>query len=70
MKKVYNSKRVTVNAQDNSREFISLLTSIYINGITLLLALIYKGASRDLQDTWLEDLNEKQYAYFASLTNR
>jgi hypothetical protein len=70
MKKVYDSGRVIVNAQDGSREFISLLASICVNGIALLLALIYKGALGDLQDTWLEDLNEKQHTYFASLTNK
>jgi DDE superfamily endonuclease len=68
-KKVYDSGRVTANAQDGSREFISLLASICADGTALPPALIYKGASRDLQDTWLKDLNEKQHAYFASSTN-
>jgi hypothetical protein len=69
-KKLYDSGRITSVVQDSSREFISLLASIYADGTAFPLALIYKGASRDLQDTWLEDLNEKQHAYFASLTNR
>jgi hypothetical protein len=47
-KKVYDNGRVITNAQDNSREFINLLASIYADGTKLLLALIYKGASRDL----------------------
>jgi hypothetical protein len=68
-KKVYDSGRVTANAQDGSREFISLLASICADGTALLPALIYKGASGDLQDTWLEDLNKKQHAYFASSIN-
>ncbi len=68
-KKLYDSGRIMSVAQDGSREFISLLASIYADGIALPLALIYKGASRDLQDTWMEDLNEKQHAYFTSSTN-
>ena len=58
-KKVYDSGRVMTNAQDDSREFISLLANIYADGIVLPPALIYKGASGDLQDTWLENLNKK-----------
>jgi hypothetical protein len=48
MKKVYDSGRVTANAQDGSREFISLLASICADGTALPPALIYKGALRDL----------------------
>ncbi|PMD26311.1 hypothetical protein NA56DRAFT_733159 [Hyaloscypha hepaticicola] len=58
-KKLYNSGRIISAAQDGSREFISLLASICADGTALPPALIYKGASGDLQDTWLEDLNEK-----------
>jgi hypothetical protein len=47
-KKVYDNGRVTANAQDGSKEFISLLASIYADGTALLPALIYKRASRDL----------------------
>ncbi|PMD23339.1 hypothetical protein NA56DRAFT_669887 [Hyaloscypha hepaticicola] len=68
-KKLYNSGRIISAAQDGSREFISLLASICTDGTALPPALIYKGASGDLQDTWLKDLNEKQHAYFASSTN-
>ncbi|PMD28556.1 hypothetical protein NA56DRAFT_667061 [Hyaloscypha hepaticicola] len=58
-KKLYNSDRIISVVQDSSREFISLLASICTDRTALPLALIYKGASGDLQDTWLEDLNEK-----------
>jgi hypothetical protein len=50
-KKVYDSGRVIANAQDGSREFISLLAGICANGTAFPLALIYKGALKDLQDT-------------------
>ena len=47
-KSIYNSKRIIAIKQDRLREFISLLASICANGIKLPLALIYKGALRDL----------------------
>jgi hypothetical protein len=58
-KSIYDSGRITAAKQDSSREFISLLASICVDGIALPPALIYKGASGDLQDTWLKDLDEK-----------
>jgi len=68
-KKMYDSGRITAAKQDGSREFISLLASICADGTALPPALIYKGASGDLQDTWLEDINEKDQAFFASSAN-
>jgi hypothetical protein len=47
-KKMYDDGKIKGAAQDGSREFISLLASIYADGTKLLLALIYKGKSKDL----------------------
>ena len=47
-KKDYDSRKITSVKQDSLREFISLLASICVDNTKLLLALIYKGASRDL----------------------
>jgi hypothetical protein len=55
--------------QDGSREFISLLACIYIDGSWLLLALIYKGKSHNIQDSWVDELTTDT-AYFASSNNR
>ena len=68
-KKMYDSGRITAAKQDGSREFISLLANICAGGTALPPALIYKGASGDLQDSWLEDLNEKDQAFFTSSAN-
>ena len=68
-KEAYNSRKITKAKQDGSREFISLLASIYVDGTKIPLALIYKRASGDLQDTWLDDLQEQEYAWFTSSTN-
>ena len=68
-KRLYDSGRITAAKQDSSREFISLLASICADGTAIPPALIYKGASGDLQDTWMEDLGEKEQAFFASSAN-
>ncbi|QSS55024.1 hypothetical protein I7I53_02781 [Histoplasma capsulatum var. duboisii H88] len=57
-------------SQDGSREFISLLAAICADGTALPPALIYKEESRDMQDTWLEDFDDKKdKAYFAASKN-
>jgi hypothetical protein len=68
-KKLYNSRKIKGAKQDGLREFISLLAAICTDSTKILSALIYKGISGDLQDSWLEDLKEKQYAFFALLAN-
>ena len=70
MKEAYNSRKITKAKQDSSREFISLLASIYTDSIKISPALIYKGTSGDLQDTWLDDLKERKYTWFTSSANR
>ena len=62
----FESGRITFATQDGSREFISLLACICANGTALPPALIYRGDSKVLQDTWLEDWTEDQEAYFAT----
>jgi hypothetical protein len=68
-KKLYDSGKIKGAKQDGSREFISLLAAICADSTKIPPALIYKGTSGDLQDSWLEDLKEKQYAFFALLAN-
>jgi len=68
-KKMYDSGKIKGAAQDGSREFISLLASICADGTKIPPALIYKGKSGDLQSTWLDDLQEKEHAFFASSAN-
>ena len=53
-------------SQDGSREFISLLAAICVDGTALAPALIYQGDTHDLQDTWLEDFDHSSdEAHFA-----
>ncbi|EDN03640.1 predicted protein [Histoplasma mississippiense (nom. inval.)] len=64
-------RKHTIGAvQDGSREFIFLLAGICADGTTIPPALIYRGESRDMQDTWLEDFDpKKDQAYFAASEN-
>ena len=62
--KEYQSGRVNSAKQDGSREFISLLASICADGTAPPPTLIYKGDSGDLQDTWVEDIEASDKAYF------
>ena len=55
--------------QDGSREFISILTYICADGTHGPPTLIYQGKSFDLQSSWIEDVDEKEEAYFAASVN-
>ena len=67
-REAFESGRITRASQDGNREFISLLACISAAGIALPPALIYKGET-SLQDTWLEDWEPKNEAYFAVSLN-
>jgi hypothetical protein len=58
--------RVNSARQDGSREFISLLACICADGSALPPALIYKGASGDLQSSWTDDLITEDQAFFTT----
>lgn len=68
-KEAYNSGRIRYFQQDGNREFISLLACVCADGNVLPPALIYQGSSGDLQNTWMEDLQEEDKAYFTSTAN-
>jgi hypothetical protein len=60
------SSRINSARQDGSREFISLLACICADGTSIPPALIYKGKSGDLQNSWVEDIEDSDQAYFAA----
>jgi DDE superfamily endonuclease len=69
IKKAYKQGRIR-NAQHNgNREFISLLACICADGTAIAPALIYQGTSNDLHNTWIEDLNKRDKAYFTASAN-
>jgi DDE superfamily endonuclease len=69
-KEAYKQGRIRNSQQDGSREFISLLACVCADRTATPPALIYKGALNDLQNTWVEDLEERDRAYFTTSTNR
>lgn len=68
-KKAYQRGQIRDCQQDGNREFISLLACVCADGTTTPPALIYQGASNDLQSTWVDDVEEGDKAYFTSSTN-
>jgi hypothetical protein len=65
-RKEYDSGRVRSNRQDGSREFITLIAAICADGTAVPPALIYKGASGDLQSSWVEEVGVQDEAFFGS----
>ena len=65
----FKSERIQYASEDGNREFISLLACISADGTALPPALIYKGDSLYLQDTWLEDWVPAHKAHFAISPN-
>jgi hypothetical protein len=51
MKEVYKQGQIRNSQQDESQEFITLLACVCANETATPPALIYKGASNDLQNT-------------------
>lgn len=68
-REAYEQGRIRYFQQDGNREFISCLACVCADGSALPPALIYQGASNDLQSTWIEDLDEADKTYFASSEN-
>ena len=54
----YEQGRCCQSVQDRSREFITLITYVSALGKKLLVTLLYKRKSRDLQDTWVDNVQE------------
>jgi hypothetical protein len=47
-----------------------LLSCICADGTKIPVGIIYKGKSHDLQDTWVEEVDDLDEVYFAASDNR
>jgi hypothetical protein len=57
-------------SQDGSREWITIIITIYADRSSLPPALIYKAVSGDLQDSWLQEYDPHEHpCWFASSPN-
>jgi hypothetical protein len=63
-KKAYESGQIKQAAQDGNHEFVTLIACVSATGEAVPLTLLDKSASGDLQDTWMEDVEEGQQAFF------
>jgi hypothetical protein len=54
---------------DGNREFVTLLACICADGTSTPVSLIYKGESHDLQDSWVDQIEETDEVYFAASAN-
>ena len=68
-KKAYKSGQIKQVMQDGNREFITLIACVSATGEAVPPTLLYKSASGDLQDTWMEDVEEGQQAFFGGTEN-
>ncbi len=62
----YKSGHIRQAMQDGNREFISLLAFVNAAGQAFDPTLLYQGKSKDLQDSWVEDLDDDFKAFFGS----
>jgi prepilin-type processing-associated H-X9-DG protein len=63
------SGRIKYTMTDGNREFVTLLACICADGTKIPVGLIYEGESHDLQDSWVEELEDNDEVYFAASTN-
>ena len=67
--KVYETGRYCHSAQDGSREFITLIACVSALGIALPPTLLYKGQSKDLQNTWVTKVTNEDDVFFGTTEN-
>ena len=68
-RKVYETGRYCHSAQDGSREFITLIACVSALGIALPPTLLYKGQSKDLQNTWVTKVTNEDDVFFGTTEN-
>ena len=68
-RKAYEEGRCRQLTQDGNREFITLIACVSALGKVIPPTLLYKGQSRDLQDTWVDDLEDADDMFFAQGVN-
>ena len=68
-RKAYETGRCCHSAQDGSREFITLIACMSALGIALSPTLLYKGQSKDLQNTWVTKVTNEDDVFFGATEN-
>ncbi|KAI1006687.1 hypothetical protein K3495_g1545 [Podosphaera aphanis] len=65
-KEFYEPGKLVGACQDESREWITVIATICVDGSKLSPALIYKATSDGIQDTWLDGFDSGQHKCFFS----
>ena len=65
----YERGRVRQTIQDGNSEFITLIACVSALGTIVPLTLLYKGESRNLQDTWVDQVEEQDDMFFGFTKN-
>lgn len=68
-KEAYTSGRVKQAVHDGNREFITCLACVSAIGKRVPATLLYTSESFDLQNTWVEDLEEQDDFFFGTSSN-
>lgn len=63
-REAYESGKVKRARQDGSREFLTLIAFVSAMGVAGEPLLIYQGLSQVLMDTWIEDVEGTEGAFF------
>jgi hypothetical protein len=63
------SGRIQFTITDSNRKFVTLIACICADRTYTLVALIYKGESHNLQDSWVDQIKDSDKAYFAASAN-
>ena len=67
--KALRSGRITHMMTDGNQEFVTLMACICADGISIPVSLIYKGKSHDLQDSWVDQIEETDEVFFTASAN-
>lgn len=63
-KALFESRKLLGAAQDGSRKWVTVVTTICADGTSLSPGLIYEGQPNTIQDTWLEGVSEEEHLAF------
>ena len=63
-RRLFNKKQFQQQLQDGNREWISLIACVCGDGVALPPGLIYAADSKNIQDTWVEDVKVGEHMAF------
>jgi hypothetical protein len=68
-REAFERGRCRQSVQHGNREFITLIACVSALGNSIAPTLLYKGKSKDLQDSWVQDLGHEDDVFFGAIEN-